>query len=647
MAVNDIRRNLADVSPTNYIRPGVENHAIGDAITGITQGALAIDAAIQTEKLGDQLDAARASFIVGSPATESAYATGDSAVDEAIDKELAPLRSVLESRKAAVEQGSISSSRFAVEADNILQRAISKRPGLAPEYRQMHAQYTGGALIEELTKREIEMMREHAKEQESKDKQTEQTIKDMVSDLEKIGSNAEARNAQLQGPQAVIALHRAMQQDISRFAKREADAAYWKATTGIQGDQQTMERGSAVNAWGAQFDLAHENVGRSVKYARQQLLSTTDEDSYAGMLNQFDTALGRVQADLEKQRVDLGLKPEDVSERMAVLRKYREDIPKFLDGSVSFDIRKRNSEKWMLQLEARLRTDQPVMAAMAALDKLGGPIFTQKVLDESAVLESQASGQVVSFLLDAAGMTDGPVGRVDAVAPLAAGFTASILKDMFPGGSATKEAPKPEDMATLSKLGIALAVIPNPDFRASQYADWVRELSYFSEVLAEKPTEEQRQSLAQSVGMAAYKNVKVGMIQLLQDVPTLKAGTDGKHKLVWNSDWDSDEPIAAREGQKLSPQEQQALDLANSRLAYGPTLDVLQKIAHLPSKEAAGKWIVTSNELVAGQEALRTTIEGSQKRSKARAGQGSMGGTGAVPREPTEPLRGPSARWWE
>ena len=144
MAAKDIRRPTGDISPTNYIRPGVENHAVADAITGITKGALSIDAAVQTEKLAAELDAARAGFIVGSPASQEAYELGDDEADVEMDKQLQPLRNVLDKKKRAVEQGSITSDRFNLEADVILQQAISKRPGLAPEFRQLHAQYTGG-----------------------------------------------------------------------------------------------------------------------------------------------------------------------------------------------------------------------------------------------------------------------------------------------------------------------------------------------------------------------------------------------------------------------------------------------------------------------------------------------------------------------
>src|SRR5688572_32803987 len=108
MAAKDIRRQTGDVQPTNYIRPGVQSNLAADLVTGITNGAMNIDKAVQTEKLAAELDAARAGFITGSPATQEAYELGDDEADAEMDRQLSPLRTVLDNKKRAVEQGTIT-----------------------------------------------------------------------------------------------------------------------------------------------------------------------------------------------------------------------------------------------------------------------------------------------------------------------------------------------------------------------------------------------------------------------------------------------------------------------------------------------------------------------------------------------------------
>ena len=86
MAAKDIRRESGDVQPNLYIRPGVVNTAIADAISGIAQGALDVDAAIGKKKLGAELDKARSEFLVGEIEDRP---DSDPALDAEVERELA------------------------------------------------------------------------------------------------------------------------------------------------------------------------------------------------------------------------------------------------------------------------------------------------------------------------------------------------------------------------------------------------------------------------------------------------------------------------------------------------------------------------------------------------------------------------------
>ncbi len=611
----DIRRDTAGISPNNFVRPGVVDTFVGDMITAGVEGGLNVDKAIRTERLAGELDASRARFITGSPATADAQATASEDLDEEVERELAPLRRVLDGKKMAVEQGAITSQRFQLEADSIVQRHIAKRPGLAPEFRQMHAQYTGGALIEALTARETEMLKEHLSEGEKKAKAAEDTMKMRLEILKTSGYAAEA-GLVAGNPDATEKLFLEKYEDIARFSKRAADADFYKATTSVADSQNTLEAPQRVAAWGAQYDLTLENIARSVRSARQPLAAANEEE-FGAMVTEFGLALKKERGRLESERVALGLKPDDVSERMKVLAEYEETAGKFLDGSVALDQRKKRAETWMLRLEADLRKDAPLTAIIAAAEKIGGPTFAAKVVEDSKVMSSQTKEEWARFLME------GATTRPDAVTPVAGGMAASLLKDIFPQGTATdmtKIPALPAAVDVLANMGKAFAALPNDKFKAKHFGDWVREVSFYKEALAEKVPEEQRNELMWSVAMGAYKGIKVGMIQLVQERPSLKG------QLVGNPDFGSDDPIAFKPGFKPSKDDQHAVDMANVQLSHQPVLSLIQSLAGYATPAEAGQKVWMAMELTQGQEALQAS-----KRASTPVRGGGSGGSGSKP----------------
>lgn len=616
MAAKDIRRQIGDVQPTNYIRPGVQNTLAADLITAGTKGYMAVDSAMQFEDLGEQLDAARAGFILGSPATQEVV--GDPEMDKAIDKEVAPLRSVLSKSKAAVEQGVITSDRFQLEADAILQRAIAKRPGLAPEFRQLHAQFTGGALIESLTRREAEMLKEHLSEQETASKRAEETMKLQIDVLSKYGYDAEAGMAAMSGPEAVSELYMRKYEDLSRASKRSADANFWKNTVEVDGSQRSLQRPAAMAKWGAIAHARFEALGVSVRKKRPQI-QAADADTFSALANELDMGVSNMIFDLEQERTTLDLKPEDVAERLEVLKQYKKDAKAFLDGSVSLDQRKKASEMWLLKLEAHLRDDAPLTAIIAGAEKIGGPTFAAKVIEDSAVMTAQQKTAWAEFLNNEVGR----MGHPEAIASFAAGQSASLLADVFPQGTQTKTAVSSASIDKLADMGTSFVVVPNDKFRAKDYADWIRELTPYAEVLSEKAPPPSLMNLQRAISMAQYKNIRVGLIQLTQDMPSLRT-PDGKSLLQGNPDFGSDEAIVAKPGVVLTPEQQMAVDMANSQLSHAPTLQLLRKIGKLPDDAAAGKMVWTSAELVQGKENMHA-IEQRDAAQEARAGGGSGG----------------------
>lgn len=621
MAAQDIRRQTGDVSPVNYIRPGVENRGIEQAIKAVVGGGLAIDTAIQTKKLASQLDEARAARIVGSPAMQQEDEVSDGQLQMDLDKHLAPFKNVLQNRKRAVEQGSITADRFELEADAILQRAIAKRPGLAPEFRQLHSEFTGGYLLEELTRREAEMLQELEASKKSAAANADDRMKWQAERLREIGLDYEA-GVVFGDPEAMDQLFREHQQDISRRGRTKADAEYWRDSAGTQESIDKLDKPSAMQAWNSAFNEVWENVGASVNMS-QQALQGANEDEFAAMITDFNTALLKAKADLQAQRGTLKLSPDEVAPQMAQLDDLQASANKLLDGSISLDQRKKTAEIWQLKLQAQLRQDAPLIATIAALEQVGGPETVKQVTRDSAVLNQQQSEELHNFVVDRGQY------RPETINSLAAGQAAAMLKDVFPEGTATDAPVRPGSIKLLAKQGTAFAVTPADKFKINLYNDWIREISFYGEPLAEKLPDELRTELANAVSMAAYKSVRTRILQLYQDVPSLTKRLKGN-----SSDFGSEDVIVPKEGESLSPAEQQAVDVANSQLNYGQSLKLVKQLYKVDDLDKAGQHIWNAQELVQGATNLRA-VEQREAASKPRArggqgGGGSAGGEGRL-----------------
>lgn len=610
MAAKDIRRESGDVQPNLYIRPGVVNTAIADAISGIAQGALDVDAAIGKKKLGAELDKARSEFLVGEIEDRP---DSDPALDAEVERELAPMKRQFKSMKSAEDQGILRGDVFKMRADAILQAAIARRPGLAPEYREIHAQFTGGAIIEKIMEQEQSAYNAALKGKDNAAKAAEDAKKFQLDQLVAAGFRGEAGALIYSSPEDVNKFYIEHINEITGLEHAKARSeALTSAAKGIEAGY-TLDRPQALQTWQASYDLALQGVAKTLRES-PAMLSQADEQGFSAMVGEWQTGVAQVKSQLEADRTRLGLKPEDVSAQMAIIKDMEEQGLRLMDGTVELAERKRRVETFKYRVESQLQADSPITAAIAALEQRGSHEMVKWMYENNKLLSRQTGQEVQEFFLHG-------LGDPSTVSSLAAGMAQNTLKDMFPKGSVTKNPNL--DFASgvrdLVNMGKAFIITPPDKLKAKPYAEWIEELHAFREPLIKLLPAEDKEKLATAVRMSAFKLNRTGYLSLVQSNPALLP------KIQFN-DRPGSNPIVFKPGVAPTDVEESLVDQANQQLAYSTTLDLLQDLGGYPDSLHAHLAVLQSNEEVQGQTNLAIV----ERAERAQAGQGGGGGRGVA-----------------
>lgn len=625
MPTRDIRRQMEDAQAgpaERYVRPGVVNTAVADAIRGVGGSLIEMDAALAGERLGKDLDAARSEFIAGelndAASGEGGSPLNDPELEAQLEKELAPFKKQLGKMSNAKEQGLLRSDRFRMQADMILQQHIARRPGLAPEFRSLHAQYTGGAVIETLMRREQELydaaLRAAGEQGKDEAEQVEKNRMFQLNAMKEAGFAAEAGSLVYASPEEVNSQFMALYPQISRQERTKHDAATLESAVAGRDAGMALDRPASLQTWQTGYDLALEGVLKTLRESRT-MLAGADEQTFAGMMVEWRGALAQVKANLEAKRASLGLKPDDVSAQMATFNSLEESGAKLLDGTLELDERKKRIETWGLRLEAELQQNSPLIASIVELEKRGAHNAVKYMYDQNAQLARNTGQQFMEFVIRGAG--DPAV-----VSPLSGGFSQALLKDMFPEGSLTKNpsVDMPAGMKLLTDFGLAFAMTPSDAFKVKPYADWIEELTAFAEPLKKLSDQQQLGELSESVRISAHKALRVGYLSLLAEHPQLKGN------LQWSGEPGNEPFILKDDSDGVLVK---VVDRANQQMAYGNVLRLLTRLGTYPDEGAAHKHILQSADELMGQEAKATMAR--QERDAARAGSGA-GGSGGVGR---------------
>lgn len=410
----DIRRDVGGISPTQFIRPAVEDNSGAAMLAAVGEGALKIDQSIAEAQLRDELTKMNDLYETSSVAITGIQPQDAAALSPSDVREINQESDRIKAMQEAIAQGRLTRDMFRMRAEASLRAAIARRPGLAQEFRQLAATTLGedvtGATKDVLAQAEVRMYQglQAGREAEAEARQAaneargkqlnsflnlipEETMQqlggDMVSIIgmsdEQLGeryspeniANVPGRNLEwnliMSARDLQVAEERARLMASTETNTRTAQAPAQQAAFGLQ----VQRRKVALAAAAQQLDALNtdgftaEDIPAAQSVLQQLRL---DEMNYQQTLNQqrgvLDNAFVNTEIDISKARIEM----------VEALTNAPTD----------------NAEAFIKRIQAMTSVaalDNPTVRAVSGLRPILGDAATARVLDNSDVAKGIAS----------------------------------------------------------------------------------------------------------------------------------------------------------------------------------------------------------------------------------------------------------------
>lgn len=639
----DIRRQLGDVSPNTFVRPGVVDESAGLMAKAIGEGVGAvveIDKELAKQRFGNSLETLRSQYLAGNVASgqlqnaeeDDGSADVGTALTGADQSSLKDFEKVLAQSNAAVEQGRMTRDAFNLRAERLYRVAISKRPGLSREFRSVAQDILGqdvvGASIDILADREKELLQAGAASAKSKAEADKDQFKFMRDEMVKNGF-ATAGLFKGPGPQwdAYVAQNfDAYQQKVAanetaRLSKQHVDmlAAQGQVNKAANGKlfadaASAIEKSFTGEVQGA-VDMLRQsgkiNDYNSVQQVYETLMAKLNDNianlNASATSEQIDESqralgIGRLQAAMQRLQARLGPAGE---------AKHAEDLIAGMQAEAKYSL--------LTNDDLRMQTTLYNLVPPPVADRIA------KSQEPQLILASTLAMQGVS------------TPRSTAVA--AKDILYNVVGAVWPTGRGTPDA------QSVSGASQALATLPRTFYEQEaeqfNFSKWSGPQGLLPAMAAYAPkmtglTDEQRQKIAAEIAGSAAWGTSVALRRLYQKAPQLQGRVDLTK--IFNPEGGTRLFVPAK-GQTWTPEEQRLADSYSGMVNPVGVAKAVQAFApELKSSEAIWRYIAQT------REPMKAARAAAQERAQ---GSSTMGGARAVPGRVQTGNGGPSTRWWD
>lgn len=568
----DIRRGVGDVSPNNYVQQGVVDTSAATAVGALTQGVQAgaqIDAKLAEKRFGEAVETLRSQYITAKGPQEAAASVIDEAppaesddgfVPTAVDnKALADFGKVLDSHAQAVAQGVRSQDAFRIAAERLYRIAISKRPGLAREFRGVAEQFLGfdvvGATADVLARKDDEFEKSQAAAAKTKAEHATDTIKRQREQWEKLypesvfvpdeqwaAYTASKMPHFIQATQAITA---------ATLAKSETDLMTLQGKKSAETDERfyISHMDAIRSGFDAGIDKAIAQASVPDPATGVKLIDSPQgmRQVITGLRGQLLSSVAQVDQAVAGRDIPADVKARQRSLIDATLTKLDKTLS--LQDDAEFMERANN----LLKAEAeRTLLNDPQLRVMSAADQLYGEVVMDRVIKEQGKTLALAIGETITGALPANDVTRNATRTLS-------GLIGAVWKQ----GSST-----PSDVQATSQAANDIANVlskfylqDDSNFRPQDFTEWQGRQGVLpmltqraKQVVPSLSDDEKGQIVAQMA--AASGNSALRLVSLLQ-----KKNPELAAKLDYASIWDASTPGLAKPkaGVKLSPTEEQVL----------------------------------------------------------------------------------------
>lgn len=640
----DIRRQQPDVSPNTYSTPGVVDQSAGLMAQAIGQGVGAvveIDKQLALKRFGEATETLRSQYLAGNVAAGQLQDAAAGSEDEADvgyeltgnDKSaLTDFEQVLGQSNAAVAQGRMTQDAFRLRGERLYRQAISKRPGLAREFRQVAGDLLGmdvvGASLDILADREKEIMQAGAGAAKTKAEAEMDRFKFLRSQFTENGF-----------PQA--GLFAGPGPEFNAFINQNYDAYQAKVnsneTVRLSAQKVALLKDSGVvnrTANGALFSSRASAIEKGftgeVNAAIDMLRNSGKINDYQAvesvvqaMLTKLNDSVGQLNASATSDDIDDSVRQQatkrlnDTAARMTARLgisgegKYAADLVEAMQAEAKYSL--------LSDDDLRMQTTLYSLVPPPVADRLA------KAQEPTLILASTRAMQGVTS----------PEGNVVASKDV----LYNIMGSVWPTGRGTPEA------TAVSAASTAFATLPRSFYEQEaeqfNFNRWSGQQGLLPAMAAYAPqmkgmTEEQRQKIAAEIAGSAAWGTRVALRRLFQKAPELQGTVDTQ--AMFNPQ-NGTRMFVPKQGVTWTPEQQRLADSYSGMVNPQGVAKAIQSFApELKTSTDVWRYVAKTNAPML--EARQRASESRQKAPSNVAGSRVAGKvqTGNA---------GPAARWWD
>lgn len=566
----DITRDVKDVRPLPYVRPGVVTPSPLSLAANLGEQGMELDKQLAKEKLRKQSEGLRTIYETSAPGAQAVQ----DAVTPEDQRQVDSLKSSLAAHDAAVQQGRMSYDEYRVRGERLLRQAISKRPGLASEFRGVAAAALGvdvvGASVDVLASWERQVLAAQAAS-DDKDKDKGPDFKRMRDQLDAIG----VINGHMTEEQTLTAYEQ-NQDAVVQFLRQQAENEV--VTTGASSLEATqkLRRPGATAEFVTQAQKNKLEIYRSFSqaYAAFQSGQMTPTQMATVINNGQMDLSGRIsslRAAMAQGDVDPAIAEKEIT-GMEELGRQMESLSK---GELGNDVVKNRVEGIVLYMQNAMLDNESV-AVMSAATKT----FSPEIMREFVMPGGAFNKTAMIALGDTLNNTGQPKTKASQAGSIAGAVISRVLDR---GGAKSNPEMVPAMGQTLINSASSFVEMDVKDFKS----DWLTgptgyltKLHTHREALAKSLGAEQTAEVVGSASMAAMANYQALAVSLGNKYPSLAS------KVEFRVDPVSGDMVRSKPGVVLTPTETAALRQYNKAFAGKMVIQTIQAMAGVSAMEA-------------------------------------------------------------
>lgn len=609
----DIRRDVQEIQPANYVNPGVRKPSIMSGIAAVGSAVMDVDVALAKERLAKDAENLRTTYEVSAPGAQAVQDAAEPAPQlTAGDKaQISSLGQSFTSNQAAVDQGKMSFDEYRVRGERLLRMAISKRPGLAGEFRQLAALHLGtdvvGASVDVLASWEQQQLAALAK---MKDADTPKPdYKRMRDQLDGVG----IVNAGMTDEQVAVAYMEnadAVRQMLVQSAKKDfvtTAADTQKAGQELNRPQATADFVNSVTDSKLEFYRDFSQGWAAIKTG--QLTSEQQTQVINNGAVKLNGRVSELRMAMARGDVDRDIAEKEIQglEQLGVM------MTELQSGKLENTVLTNRMEGIMLYLKNGMLDNENVAVMSAATQVFGPEVMTQYVQPGGAFYKTG-----VIALGDTLNGTGTPKVKAQNAGSTASALVTTVLDR---GGAKSNPAMVPAMTQTLANAGQAFVEMDTKDFKADYLTGpqgYLTVLWANRSGLSKALSPDQAQEVGGAAAMAAQASYQALAVSIGSKYPSLRG------KLQFGLDPTTGDFIHPK-GQ-LTPVESAALKQYNKAFDGKKIIQLLQELTGTTPQEAVALFGSSYQAYKESKDA--------QRKAKAKPAASAAGGSSG-------------GNWWE